>query len=44
MNSASGRCNDNARCESIWARSKEELLYGHYDTTKMKTEELKTLI
>ena len=30
------RCHDNARCESIWARFKEELLYGIYDTSKMK--------
>ena len=44
MNSAGGRCHDNARCESIWARFKEELLYGRYDTTKMTVEELKTLI
>ena len=28
MNSAGGRCHDNARCESMWARMKEELLYG----------------
>ena len=33
MNSAGGRCHDNARCESMWARFKEELLYGRYDTT-----------
>ena len=44
MNSAGGRCHDNARCESMWARFKEELLYGRYDTTKMTTEEIKTLI
>ena len=28
MNSAGGRCQDNARCESIWARMKEELFYN----------------
>ena len=28
MNSAGGRCHDNARCESMWARMKDELLYG----------------
>ena len=44
MNSASGRCHDNARCESMWARFKEELLYGRYDTTSMTVEQLKTLI
>ena len=44
MNSAGGRCHDNARCESMWARFKEELLYGRYDTTAMTVEQLKTLI
>lgn len=44
MNSAGGRCHDNARCESMWARMKEELLYGRYDTESMTIEELKTLI
>ena len=28
MNSAGGRCHDNARCESIWARMKDELFYN----------------
>lgn len=28
MNSAGGRCNDNARCESMWARMKNELFYS----------------
>ena len=44
MNSDGGRCHDNARCESMWARMKSELLYGRYDTEKMSVEELKTLI
>ena len=44
MNSAGGRCHDNARCESMWARLKEELLYGRYDTSAMTVEQLKTLI
>ena len=44
MNSAGGRCHDNARCESMWARMKSELLYGRYETEKMTTEELKTVI
>ena len=35
---------DNVRCEAMWARMKEELLYGRYDTKKMAIEELKTLI
>ena len=44
MNSAGGRCHDNARCESMWARMKDELLYGRYNTEKMTIDELKTLI
>ncbi len=44
MNSAGGRCHDNARCESMWARLKSELLYGRYQTEKMSIAELKTLI
>ncbi len=44
MNSAGGRCHDNARCESMWARMKEELLYDRYNTEEMTIEELKTLI
>ena len=44
MNSAGGRCHDNARCESMWARLKDELFYGRYDTENMSIEELKTII
>ena len=44
MNRDGGRCHDNARCEAMWARMKEELLYGRYDTKRMTMEELKTLI
>lgn len=44
MNSAGGRCHDNARCESMWARMKEELLYGRHETEGMTVEEVKTLI
>ena len=44
MNSAGGRCHDNARCESMWARMKSELLYDRYATEKMSTDELKTPI
>ena len=39
-----GRTPDNARCESMWARMKEELLYGRHDTGKMTVEEVETLI
>lgn len=44
MNSAGGRCHDNARCESMWARLKEELLYNRYNASKMKVETMRTLI
>ena len=43
-NSDGGRCHDNARCEAMWARMKEELLYVRYDTKKMTISERKTLI
>jgi len=44
MNSDGGRCHDNARCESMWARMKSELLYGRYDSEKMTVAQVKTLI
>ena len=44
MNSAGGRCHDNARCESMWARMKTELLYDRYDTEKLTVAELKEMI
>lgn len=44
MNSAGGRCHDNARCESMWARMKSKLLYGRYDTKKFTKSELKVNI
>ena len=44
MNRAWGRCHDNARCESMWARMKEELLYGRQKTEKTTVKEAKTLI
>jgi len=44
MNSAAGRCHDNAKCESLWGRFKEELIYGRYDTSKMPMEEVKSLV
>lgn len=44
MNSAGGRCHDNARCESMWARMKAELLYDRYNTEEMTVDEVKTLI
>ena len=44
MNSAGRRCHDTARCESMWARMKKELLYVRHKTEKMTLEEVKTLI
>lgn len=40
MNSEAGRCHDNARCESMWARFKEEFLYGRYEKCKMSYDRL----
>lgn len=45
MNSSGGRCHDNARCESMWARMKEELFYSRGDKSENYTKlELKTMI
>lgn len=45
MNSAGGRCHDNARCESMWARMKVELFYSRNNKPENFTiEELKTKI
>ena len=44
INRAGGRCHDNARCESMWARMKSELLYDRYDMEEMTTDQLKTII
>ena len=45
MNSAGGKCHDNARCESMWARMKEELFYSRNDKPENYTmDELKTIV
>ena len=45
MNRAGGRCHDNARCESIWARMKQELFYHRgRRTDDYSVEELKTMV
>lgn len=45
MNSTGGRCHDNARCESMWARMKVELFYSRKDKPENYTvEELQTKI
>lgn len=45
MNSAGGRCHDNARCESMWARMKEELFYSRKrESNNYTISELKSMI
>lgn len=44
MNSDGGRCHDNARCESMWARMKNELHYDRFDPEKLTLEDLKSLV
>lgn len=44
MNSDGGRCHDNARCESMWARFKEEVFYGRLNSEEYTKEELKQII
>ena len=45
MNSAGGRCHDNARCESMWARMKWELFYSRGIKSEDYTiEQLKSMI
>lgn len=43
MNSAGGRCHDNAKCEAMWARFKEEKIY-RLDSTSYTVEELKVIV
>lgn len=45
MNSAGGRCHDNARCESMWARMKEEIFYRrNRKPENYSVEELKSMV
>ena len=44
MNSDGGRCHDNARCESMWARMKSELFYDRFVPESLTLEELKSMI
>lgn len=43
MNSASGRCHDNAKCESMWARGKTEIMTC-YNIKKMTCEQIKQVV
>ena len=45
MNSDGGRCHDNARCESMWARLKEELFYScNHKSSDFRVDQLKAMI
>lgn len=45
MNSAGGRCHDNAKCESMWARMKTEVFYDRgLKTEDFTVEELRVMI
>lgn len=45
MNSAGGRCHDNARCESMWARMKQKLFYSrNRKSTSFSVEDLKVMV
>ena len=44
MNSDGGRCHDNARCESMWARFKSELWYDRLEKQNLTVELGKVLI
>lgn len=44
MNSDGGRCHDNAKCESMWARFKTEAIYGRHNTNNMPMEDVKSLV
>ena len=43
MNSAAGRCHDNAKCESMWGRAKVEKFYN-FDTSRMPMEMVKRMV
>ena len=43
INRAAGRCHDNAKCESMWARAKQEIM-ACYNTKMMSCDELRYLI
>ena len=43
MNSAAGRCHDNAKCESMWARAKMEIK-ACYNTKRLTSCELTVIL
>lgn len=44
MSFARMSCYGNAKCESMWARMKEEAIYGRHKTTQMSMEDVKSLV
>lgn len=45
MNSDGGRCHDNARCESMWAKLKEELFYSrNHKSSDFRVDQLKAML
>jgi transposase InsO family protein len=44
MNSAAGRCHDNAKCESMWARFKKEVIYGRLNTKLLNMDYVKSIV
>lgn len=44
MSHAKTNCYGNARCESMFARFKEEAIYNRYDTKNMSMEDVKSLV
>jgi len=44
MNFAGSGCHGNARCESFFARFKEEAIYDRYKTALMSMEDVKSLV
>lgn len=44
MSHAKSSCYGNAKCESMFARFKEELIYGRYDTKNMSMDEVRGIV
>lgn len=44
MSFAGSSCYGNAKCESMWARMKEEAIYGRHKTAQMSMEAVKSLV
>jgi len=44
MSFAGSSCYGNAKCESMWARMKEEAIYGRHKTAQMSMNVVKSLV